>query len=450
MLRLMLRMSLICVAAALPLLAGCRSSDEGGDAEIVATTTQVADIARNVAGRRGRGPRHPHSERRPPRLRAAPSDAAAIAGAEVVITSGGEADEWVDELIESSGTDAQVIDLLDVVPIVRSEGGDVDPHWWQDPRNAVAATEAIRDELSRGRPRRARGIRGQRRRLHRRDPQRRPLVAGCMRFLPDSARKLVTSHDSLGYLADRYDIEVVGAAVPALSTQAQPSSGETADLVDLIQESRVQAVFGEAGLEDELVKRDRGRGRRRRRRAALRRLPGRGRIGGRHLPRRSHRERRRSCRGALGWRSRRCVPGGSVMHGPKASAEWAEVAEAQLRDHGHKASAPRCRGAGVDRAPELRRHGPGHRRRPQATKEEGGHRDRLPHARGARGPEARAASRPRQRVGSLRARAAGRATITTTSSAGTAARRSRSKTPRSSGRSRRSASGSPRALTSTT
>ncbi len=29
------------------------------------------------------------------------------------------------------------------------------------------------------------------------------------------------------------------------------------------------------------------------------------------------------------------------MHGPKASAEWAEVAEAKLREHGHKASGPR-------------------------------------------------------------------------------------------------------------
>ena len=30
------------------------------------------------------------------------------------------------------------------------------------------------------------------------------------------------------------------------------------------------------------------------------------------------------------------------MHGPKASAEWAEVAEARLREHGLKASAPRA------------------------------------------------------------------------------------------------------------
>ena len=73
-----------------------------------------------------------------------------------------------------------------------------------------------------------------------------------MRGIPDSTRKLVTSDDSLGYLADRYDIEVVGAAIPALSTQAQPSSGETADLVELIQDGGVRAVFPEAGLSGDL------------------------------------------------------------------------------------------------------------------------------------------------------------------------------------------------------
>ena len=209
---------------------------------MVATTTQVADIARNVAGDEAEvhGILTPNAD--PHDYEPRPSDAAAIAGAELVITSGGEADEWVDELIESSGTDAQV----DRPPRLRcrssaSEGGDVDPHWWQDPRNAVAATETIRDELSRDRPRGRGGIRGERRRLHRgRSSNADRSIAECMRFLPDSARKLVTSHDSLGYFADRYDIEVVGAAVPALSTQAQPSSGETADLVELIQESGVQ------------------------------------------------------------------------------------------------------------------------------------------------------------------------------------------------------------------
>ncbi len=138
------------------------------------------------------------------------------------------------------------------VPIVRSEEGEVDPHWWQDPRNAVAATEAIRDELSRADAADAAAYEENAAAYISAIQRSDRAIADCMRFLPDSARKLVTSHDSLGYFADRYDIEVVGAAVPALSTQAQPSSGETADLVELIQEGDVHAVFPEAGLSGDL------------------------------------------------------------------------------------------------------------------------------------------------------------------------------------------------------
>jgi ABC-type Zn uptake system ZnuABC Zn-binding protein ZnuA len=247
----MLRMSLICVAA-LPLLAGCRSSEDGGEAPVVATTTQVADIARNVAGDEDavHGILTPNAD--PHDYEPRPSDAAAIASAEVLITSGGEADAWVDELIESSGADAQVIDLLDRVPIVRSDGGDTDPHWWQDPRNAVAATEEIREALSEADRDEAAAYEENANAYIAAIQRTDRTIAECMDNLPESARKLVTSHDSLGYFADRYDIELVGSAVPALSTQAQPSSGETADLVELIQDEEVRAVFPEAGLSGEL------------------------------------------------------------------------------------------------------------------------------------------------------------------------------------------------------
>jgi ABC-type Zn uptake system ZnuABC Zn-binding protein ZnuA len=244
-------MSLICVAA-LPLLAGCRSSDEGSEAEVVATTTQVADIARNVAGDDAdvHGILTPNAD--PHDYEPRPSDATAIAGAEVVFTSGGDVDEWVNELIESSGTDAQVIDLLDTVPVVRSEGGEEDPHWWHDPTNAIAAVETIRDELSEADPAGAMAYEENAAAYIAAIQRSDRTIAQCMEYLPDSVRKLVTSHDSLGYFANSYDIEVVGSAVPALSTQAQPSSGETADLVDLIESEGVRAVFPEAGLSGDL------------------------------------------------------------------------------------------------------------------------------------------------------------------------------------------------------
>jgi ABC-type Zn uptake system ZnuABC Zn-binding protein ZnuA len=45
---------------------------------------------------------------------------------------------------------------------------------------------------------------------------------------------------------------VIGEAIPALSTQAQPSAGDTAALVDQVEAEGVKAVFPEAGLNPRL------------------------------------------------------------------------------------------------------------------------------------------------------------------------------------------------------
>ena len=54
---------------------------------------------------------------------------------------------------------------------------------------------------------------------------------------------MVTDHDALGYYVDRYELEMIGAVIPAFSTNAEPSAQELADLQDAIGEFDVRAVF---------------------------------------------------------------------------------------------------------------------------------------------------------------------------------------------------------------
>jgi len=248
----MLRMSLIFAAASLAALAGCRSAGNEDAPDVVATTTHVADLAENVAGGRAEVDAILFAGSDPHDYEPRPSDAAAIAGAKLVIASGGEVDEWADELIESSGTDAEVLTLTDSLRLMDGGDSEPDPHWWHDPVRGGIAADAIRHALARfdpsGRDFYAENAEEYKSELEALDDA----IIKCFDRVPESARKLVTSHDALGYLADRYEIDVVGAAIPALSTQAQPSAGETADLVELIRAEDVKAVFAEAGLPDEL------------------------------------------------------------------------------------------------------------------------------------------------------------------------------------------------------
>ena len=77
-------------------------------------------------------------------------------------------------------------------------------------------------------------------------------VAACIAKLPASRRKLVTTHDALGHYADRYGLEVIGAVIPSMSSQAQPSSKDVGELVDLIRKEKVKAIFPESSLNSKL------------------------------------------------------------------------------------------------------------------------------------------------------------------------------------------------------
>jgi ABC-type Zn uptake system ZnuABC Zn-binding protein ZnuA len=203
------------------------SRDEavGGDGRtvVVATTTQAADLARNVAGDDVEvvGLLSPNADPHDYEIR--PHDLQALADADLVVRSGGDVDEWVLD----ARSDARVVTLMQ---------GD-DPHWWQDPRNAIAAVTVLERALGTD----ASAYVARLRELDR-------AVAACIARIPAAQRKLVTTHDAMGAYARRYGLEVVGAVIPSLSTRGQPSAGEVAALVRTIREQGVGAIFAESSV----------------------------------------------------------------------------------------------------------------------------------------------------------------------------------------------------------
>jgi ABC-type Zn uptake system ZnuABC Zn-binding protein ZnuA len=225
---------------------GCGSDDSaarGGTVTVVATTTQVADFTRNVAGSDVHVVQLLAPNADPHEYEVRPQDVNAVSGADLVLRSGGDVDEWLDQAIEGSGTQAQVVTLSDGVQL----NGD-DPHWWQDPRNAIAAVDEIRAALDRADAAHKADYDAHAKaytaRLHELDGQ----VAACVDKVPVAQRKLVTTHDALGYYARRYGIDVIGAVIPSLSTQGQPSAGDTAKLIKTIRETGVKAIFAESSV----------------------------------------------------------------------------------------------------------------------------------------------------------------------------------------------------------
>jgi ABC-type Zn uptake system ZnuABC Zn-binding protein ZnuA len=173
-----------------------------------------------------------------------PSSVAALAHATLVVESGAGLDAWADRLVGAAGSGAPVFDAAAGLPL----RGD-DPHWWGDPVLVERVATALARRLGQVDPghraayaRNAARYAGQ---VARMDAANRRLIA----TVPPAQRKLVTNHDAFGYLAAHYRIRVVGSVVPALSSAAQPSAQDVANLIDRIRAQHVRAVFTESSLD---------------------------------------------------------------------------------------------------------------------------------------------------------------------------------------------------------
>lgn len=72
-------------------------------------------------------------------------------------------------------------------------------------------------------------------------------ISAMVTTLPETSRKLITGHSSLGYFARAYGFELVGAIIPSLTSQAEVSAANLASLKNLIQQNQVKAIFTEQG-----------------------------------------------------------------------------------------------------------------------------------------------------------------------------------------------------------
>jgi zinc/manganese transport system substrate-binding protein len=122
--------------------------------------------------------------------------------------------------------------------------GASDPHLWMDPLSmkavALALAAAIRVDFEVDLADRLADLG---RRLDGLDAE----IKGSVAAVPRERRKLVTGHESLGYFAQRYDFQLVGAVVPSLSSEAESSAADVAALKKLIARNDARVLFTELG-----------------------------------------------------------------------------------------------------------------------------------------------------------------------------------------------------------
>ncbi len=147
--------SFILAGAALGLLlsaCGDSGDDSGLPVHVTATTPQVADFDhREVGGDRVAVDQILSPSSDPHEYEPRPSDAATLADADLVVSSGGDLGcSWLGRVVDV-GYGATELTLIDHVE-TRTVDGETDPHWWLDPRNTELAVGAITVRMARPTP----------------------------------------------------------------------------------------------------------------------------------------------------------------------------------------------------------------------------------------------------------------------------------------------------------
>ncbi len=131
--------------------------------------------------------------------------------------------------------------------------GSLDPHFWFDPIRVKVAVNEIAVQLSILDPENAATYFLNASDYGERLDELHSWIQERVDIVQPERRLLVTSHDSLSYLARAYGFEVVGLVIPSLATHVEPSAEHIAEVVEVVRERNVPAVFGETTVSERLA-----------------------------------------------------------------------------------------------------------------------------------------------------------------------------------------------------
>ena len=200
---------------------------------IVASFSIIADLATQIGGDRVRvtalvGPGQDAHGFEP-----RPSDARALASADLVILNGRGLDTWAARLVPAKTRKATISN--GITPLAD------DPHAWQDARNTKTYITNIRDALIAADPEGAPTYRATATTyladLETLDRDIRAAYAP----IPRARRKIVTSHDAFAYYGRAYGIDFL--APQGIAADSEPSAKQLASLIAQIRRDHITALF---------------------------------------------------------------------------------------------------------------------------------------------------------------------------------------------------------------
>ena len=242
---------------------------------VVATTTQVADFSREIAGTAGTVTGLVHANQSVHSFDPSAANLLALGAADVLVTNGVDLESWLGDTIKASGFAGTVIDASTGVTLLAAgesadthaeeeaaaasgadshdDHGANDPHIWTNPANAILMVKNIAAGFAAADPAQSTAFEANAAAYVEKLTALNTWAKASIDQVPVTERLLVTNHDAFTYFYNAYGITFVGSIIPSLEDNAEPSAAELDNLITAIRASGAKAVFSEASLSPKLA-----------------------------------------------------------------------------------------------------------------------------------------------------------------------------------------------------
>ncbi len=232
------------ILAALLLVSGCGNApaeENNGQLKVYTSFYAMYDFTKTIAGEYADVENLVPIGVEPHDWEPTPEDMIKLEKADVFVYSGKGMESWCGKVLASLSNKAMtVVEAARGVTELAVEG-DVDPHVWLDPENAVAQLEVITEALARKDPVNAENYRKnfaeQKEKLIALDQEFDAALTACPK------KEIIVSHKAYGYLCNAYGLKQIAAEGLAADSDASPA--QLAQIVQTMQEKNIHYIFFE-------------------------------------------------------------------------------------------------------------------------------------------------------------------------------------------------------------
>jgi len=235
--------------ALIPLVFSATSPAAADPLPVVATTSVLQDLVRNVGGEKvvvktlvgPDGDAHTYEP--------TPSDAKAISTARLVVINGLGLEGWLTRLMGSakfSGTRVTATEGITPLTMQEAEGGKpktiIDPHAWQSLTNGRIYVANIAKGLAAADPANASFYQDNATRYSAALAALEAKIRTELADVPEAKRRVITTHDAFQYYGKAYGVTFI-APIGLSTEEGEPSAGDVAKLERQIKREKLRALF---------------------------------------------------------------------------------------------------------------------------------------------------------------------------------------------------------------